>query len=918
MLVIASIIAIVVVSVLLLRESDFKKLEPFDAIPVNTAIVIDVKSSKRFLADINENNNIYKDILNVTQINSKNSLFHFIDSLSNSGVIKSDIVNERFVLSFIVEGKSNVQQLGVVNIKEEQKDNIFKQLLEEFKTRGSVKTREFNNVEIAEFKLPGDNNKLFSCVKNNLLVFSFSSKLMEETISLLLSEDKNSINNLKEFKNIHNTAGKNEIANIYVNMKSFPDLFNNKISEEFKPLVSNMKYFSEWTEFDLSFFKDRINLNGFSEMTDSSTTFIKILNSQIPAEATSLKILPNTTSFYLTMAFSDGHEYDNNLIVYLKELKTADRRDQKLKKIEETTGVNLKSFFYPMIESEICYAITNIDSKDPWGNCFTIFNVKSKSNTEQEIENMIQGISLKLGKPVDSFKESIFIDEKTSINCFFMPFTDFPELLFGPAFKNCTGEYLCFINNFVVIANSKISLQKFIHDALLNNTLNTSIEHYSFLEHFSGKSNMFLYFSFYKGYDLLLNLLDGSVYDELHRNMGSIYKLGNFGYQINKTNNRLYNNIVIKHSDNNLIEKTQTVWESRLDTLVAIKPSIVINHDNNSKEILVQDKQNVLYLLSDSGREIWKVKLDESIISKIYQIDFYKNNKLQYLFSTGSKIHLIDRLGNYVEKYPLQLRSKATGPMSLFDYENDNNYRIIIPCEDKKVYLYDKEANLIKGWDFAGSENNVNNEISHYKIGKEDYIVLNDDYKAYFLSRKGDLKINFTTKFKFSKNNKIWLDSSLKDPRFITTDEDGTIRLFYTNGKQDSLKIKKFSPEHFFTIKDIDCDGKNDFVFVDGNKIEVYNSSKKMVMSYEFESDITYEPSFYSFPQNQVKTGIVCEESKKIYLLNSDGSIYDGFPLHGLSQFSIGKFSNDIYKFNLIVGGLYNLLYNYEIKINEN
>ena len=188
--------------------------------------------------------------------------------------------------------------------------------------------------------------------------------------------------------------------------------------------------------------------------------------------------------------------------------------------------------------------------------------------------------------------------------------------------------------------------------------------------------------------------------------------------------------MILQYADN-ISEKPKTAWESRIDAPVSSKPFIVTNHDDNSTEILVQDENNNLYLINSSGLEIWKIQLDESIFGNVYQIDAFKNGKLQYLFSTKSKIYLLDRLGNNVKNFPITLRSKASSPLSVFDYENNRNYRIAIACEDKKIYLYDETGKIVKGWNFNNSENLVSSEISHYTIDNKDYLVFHDDFKFY-------------------------------------------------------------------------------------------------------------------------------------------------------------------------------------------
>ena len=87
--------------------------------------------------------------------------------------------------------------------------------------------------------------------------------------------------------------------------------------------------------------------------------------------------------------------------------------------------------------------------------------------------------------------------------------------------------------------------------------------------------------------------------------------------------------------------KPQTVWESLLDTTFSMKPQLVENHYTKQNEIFLQDDGNTIYLINKAGRILWKQKIAEPINSNIYQIDYYRNGKLQLLFSTENYLHLL-------------------------------------------------------------------------------------------------------------------------------------------------------------------------------------------------------------------------------------------------------------------------------------
>ena len=109
-------------------------------------------------------------------------------------------------------------------------------------------------------------------------------------------------------------------------------------------------------------------------------------------------------------------------------------------------------------------------------------------------------------------------------------------------------------------------------------------------------------------------------------------------------------------------------------------------------------------------------------------------------------------------------------------------------------------------------------------------------------------------------------------------------------------------------------DGRFEQVYVSGKKLRVLASNGTLIFEKLFESAVKHRPIIYEFSKNDRKIGIVVEGEEKIYLFNSDGSIYKGFPLKGSTFFSISHFPGLKAKFNLIVGNKDNFLYNYSVQ----
>lgn len=145
----------------------------------------------------------------------------------------------------------------------------------------------------------------------------------------------------------------------------------------------------------------------------------------------------------------------------------------------------------------------------------------------------------------------------------------------------------------------------------------------------------------------------------------------------------------------------------------------VTNHATGERELFVQDDHNTVYLLNDAGRILWKMPLDGRINSEVYQVDLFKNGKLQYLFSTSAKMYLIDRNGNAAGRFPLSFRAECKQGISVYDYDNNKNYRIFAPCSDRKVYLYGLDGNMIKGWEPQKTDKPVCDESTTFSSGRK-------------------------------------------------------------------------------------------------------------------------------------------------------------------------------------------------------
>ncbi len=222
-------------------------------------------------------------------------------------------------------------------------------------------------------------------------------------------------------------------------------------------------------------------------------------------------------------------------------------------------------------------------------------------------------------------------------------------------------------------------------------------------------------------------------------------------------------------------EKAGLAFNTKFDTSVSneiiLGPIIVKNHINNTNEVLIQDSKNILYLINNLGQVEWSKKIGGKIIKQIDQIDSYKNGKLQYVFVTDESMHLIDRKGRDVGKFPLKFKDLITKPLAVFDYDNNKNYRLLI-TQNNELFMFDSKGNRVRGFDYK-KKGKIVTQPKHLRIGNKDVIVFKTTDKLTILNRRGAVRINMKKEYNYSSEDIYQHENSL----ITTTAKNEIIRI---------------------------------------------------------------------------------------------------------------------------------------------
>ena len=298
-------------------------------------------------------------------------------------------------------------------------------------------------------------------------------------------------------------------------------------------------------------------------------------------------------------------------------------------------------------------------------------------------------------------------------------------------------------------------------------------------------------------------------------------------------------------------------YEIKFKNNITVGPIIVKNHINNKSELIIQDENNILHLINSVGQIEWSKKIEGQVLNEIHQIDSYKNGKLQFLFATKNKLHLVDRKGRNVGKFPLKFNDDITQPISVFDYDNNKNYRVLI-TQNNELFMFDSKGGRVRGFDYI-KNGEIINSPKHFRISNKDLIVFKtrDDLKI--INRRGRPRIETKTKFNFSSGNVFQFGNTI----VTQTSKNEIIEI---DLKGNTKIIDSYSSDmNFSSLKNIMVVNSGNTIFSKANKsdlkfgkysnLKIYNSDKFTLIS------------------------IFDNQNKEAYLFDKDLNIFDDFPI---------------------------------------
>jgi hypothetical protein len=619
-------------------------------------------------------------------------------------------------------------------------------------------------------------------------------------------------NNLELLKTINVKTNNTELVKLLETTegKSIVSLVFKSGSPNYsKLLFSEISDVSEenYSVLDLNYSNNNISYNGICTASDSMMYKIDCFKHTIPQKTNTLRIAPYNTKSLLSITYDDFSVFNKNLSQF-NQLKI-DSTQTFLNFTDEIALVDDAVVLHSLDTNLVLETIDNITNIETYRD----IDIYEYGNT-------------------DFFKTRL------------KPFITFNN-----------AEYFSIYDDFIVFSNSVETLKSIISNALNNNTIANTDAYKGISENLSDEASLFVF----KNSEGLSGILEKNTKDYNANVVQFIYE-DDYAH---------VNGIIQKFKKRAASNTVTEAFTIALDADIISVPQTVKNHVTKAHDIAVQDVNNVLYLISNSGNVLWKKQLQGKILGNIEQIDIFKNSRLQLAFTTPNRLYVLDRNGNDVTNFPRKFNDKITQPLSVFDYDKRKSYRLLV-TQGKDLLMYDVKGKPVNGFNYKNNDSKIVTQPKHFRIGSKDYIAFAAGQALKILNRQGKVRINVKDKIRFSNN-----DLFLYKNKFTTTNTLGQLIQVDTKGELSTKNLNLIDKHHLQTTS-------KTLVTMRENQLKI--KSRTIDLDY---GDYTDPKIFYLNDKIYVTTTDL--QSKKVYLFDSQAKSIPNFPIFGTSAAELQK-----------------------------
>ena len=428
---------------------------------------------------------------------------------------------------------------------------------------------------------------------------------------------------------------------------------------------------ADWSAFSLD---GGYSLKGRPVYGSEADEFLTALEDCDPSVCEAADFLPSYTLFAASLSLKDFDEYSDGYQAFIDSRQKLQDFKAVQKSLGAKAGMMPEDLFQRLQLKELATAVFKVAGNREKVN---LFNVESED-----------ACLIFKGNDVSSMRGYV-----PSVHTWAYP--GFAASVYGKLFDCADESCFTYIDGWI-ITGSRAAIEDYIERNSLDYTLNGYLADAGtkgLLSHHPSLATV--YFSFSEDRDELQTCLKPEILTYISPYMKdadcapAVLTVGKDGDGLYYTLDML--SLQMKKTKAPSFERDTTV-------VVPSGPFKVKNSHTGKMNTFYQNAQNALCLRDENGKDLWGVPFGKPICGTVHNVDYYANGKLQYLFGAGNSIYLIDRLGRYVNGFPLELGEEIVLGPDVYDFSGARKYNIMVLHKDNTIRMYNLKGKMPQAW----------------------------------------------------------------------------------------------------------------------------------------------------------------------------------------------------------------------------
>jgi hypothetical protein len=798
------------------------------------------------------------------------------DSLSGKdGALYRLFRDRRFIASAHVVSSNQFDFLFNLELFDQGGSDVFERLINDLAVSSGwiSSSRTYQGFELNELTPKPEGTTFTYLVYEHVVVGSFTAFLVEDVVRNVAGGFQDTFQ--AEIAALGGVARlKNDEGDLYIDYSKLPRLFSTLTQDQTTDEWQKLAYFTGDSYLDVKITDEVMLLNGVTtvDLSDAGS-YVGTFRNQEPGQVKLTARIPNSTAILYHVSLSDFSEWQNQLTRYWAVANP--QHLQRYLDFKQKYG-----FTHNWLSGEVAHAIIETPTRPEPDQL-----VFAAVTDGKEASDALQLVASKLAEEQG---DTVYYEVFDDLQIVQLPIAEFPAMAFGTYFSGFQNSFVAILDDCMVVGNSMQAVKSYITDLEDENTWGKSVRQSVFLEGTLSEASFSMMINTRRCWKMLVDRLNDQWVSIFEDNARAIQSFDLISLQVSNLDRRFYTSIAIGHKENavrsSLSGRFHKEYSVYTPSPISTKPFIVRNHNNSKFEVLVQDSARVLYQVSDEGEVLWGDSLQSEIVSDIFQIDYYKNNKLQYLFATPRQLHLLDRNGDYVEQYPIVLPEGVEVQfLSVIDYDNSKKYRLMVADQSGNLFLFDQSGAVLEGWGPRRLEGSLASAALHVRVrGGDCIIALQKDGMLNVMNRRGKMYPGFPVDLKVEDVSNIFVNigNDFATTGLITISGEGELVEVNLKGKvlQRKQLYKPSKDSKFWLVSD--ALGKT-FIIVrqEYNRVSFLDSNGVLIFESELISSGVLSAQYYNFsPERQVFV-LLDEEQEFVYLYDAEGNLFAFEPL---------------------------------------